>query len=142
MKPTMLTRVLGQMVVMRETDETPLDAEWDAFLKILADNHVRFERMKILVVTDGGGPNFAQRKRLEVVLNGKPVRVAIVTDSAKSRFIASAISLINRQHMGYSLKELPQAYVHLRMTPTECSEAATALQQMERILKPHGKPHG
>lgn len=135
MNRTMVTRVIGQLVVLRENNETPLDAEWDAFLKLLADNRDRFEQMKILVVTDGGGPDYAQRKRLDNTLLGKPVRVAVVTDSAKSRFIASAISLINKQHMGFSMKEMSQAYAHLGMTVAECREAELAIQQMNALLR-------
>lgn len=130
----MVTRKIGTMVVLRENNDTPLDAEWDAFLKLLSDNRNNFERMKILVVTDGGGPNAGQRKRLEVALSGKPVRVAVVTDSAKSRFIASAISLINRDHKGFSMKEISQAYQHLDMTGAECREAEAALKEMEPMI--------
>jgi hypothetical protein len=135
MKRTMVTRVLGQLIVLRENNETPLDSEWDAFLKLLAENRDRFEHIKILVVTDGGGPDYAQRKRLDNTLLGKPVRVAVVTDSAKSRFIASAISLINKQHMGFAMKEMSQAYVHLGMTPAECREAESALPQMTAVIR-------
>jgi hypothetical protein len=135
MKPTMVTRMVGQLVVLRENDATPTDSEWDAFLKILADNWDKFDRLKILVVTDGGGPNAAQRKRLEGVLNAKPIRVAVVTDSAKSRFIASMISLINRQHMGFAMKELVQAYNHLRLTQLERTIAEQALAELSTLIK-------
>ena len=135
MKPTMVTRVVGQLVILRENDSTPLDSEWDAFLKILADNWDKFDRLKILVVTDGGGPNAAQRKRLETVLNGKPIRVAVVTDSAKSRFIASMISLINRQHMGFAMKEIVQAYNHLKMTQMERTVAEQALTELDPLIR-------
>lgn len=135
MKPTMVTRVLGQLVVMRENDSTPLDSEWDAFLKLLADNHDKFERLKILVVTDGGGPNATQRKRLETVLAGKPIRVAVVTDSAKSRFIASMISLINRQHGGFAMKEIVQAYNHLQMTQLERTLADQTLKELTPMIR-------
>lgn len=135
MKPTMVTRMIGQLVVLRENDATPLDSEWDDFLKILSDNWDKFDRLKILVVTDGGGPNAAQRKRLEGVLNGKPIRVAVVSDSAKSRFIASMISLINRQHMGFAMKEIVQAYNHLRMTQIERTVAEQALADLDPLIR-------
>lgn len=133
-KPTMVTRVIGQLVVLRENDDTPLDSEWDAFLKLLADNRDKFERLKILVVTDGGGPNAAQRKRLETVLSGKPIRVAVVTDSAKSRFIASMISLFNRQHGGFAMKEMVQAYNHLRLTQQERTVAEQTVTELNPLI--------
>jgi hypothetical protein len=131
----MVFQRIGSMVVLRENIETPQDSEWDAFLDLLASNREQFAKLKVLVVTDGGGPNAAQRKRLDNVLGGRPIRVAVVTDSAKSRFIASAISLINRDHRGFSSAEIRKAYVHLNMAPEECTQAEAALKQMEPQIR-------
>lgn len=130
MKHTMVTRMIGSMIVLRENEETPLDEEWDGFLKILADNKTNFAKLKVLVVTDGGGPNAQQRKRLEATLGGKPIRVAVVTDSAKSRFIASIISFINKDHRGFAMKEIAQAYDHLQMDKQERVLAEQALKEL------------
>jgi hypothetical protein len=130
MKPTMVTRTIGAMIVLRENTETPLDQEWDAFLKLLVENKTRFPNLKVLVVTDGGGPNAAQRKRLEATLGGRSISVAVVTDSAKSRFIASMISFINRDHRGFGTREIAQAYEHLKLSTQERIEAEAALKEM------------
>jgi len=134
-KPTMVTRIIGSVVILRESNDTPTDEEWDGILRILSDNQANLANLKFLVVTDGGGPNHTQRKRLERVLGGRSVRVAVVTDSAKSRFIASAVSLINRDHAGFSTKEIEGAYEHLRMNPLERRQAEVALREMDPLIK-------
>jgi hypothetical protein len=136
MKTTLVVRTLApSLVVLRESIDTPFDEEWDAFLRLLKDNRENFAKLRILVVTDGGGPNAAQRKRLDAVLAGRPVRVAVVTDSAKSRFIASAISLINRDHRGFSRAEIDGAYDHLALSPMERRLAETSVKEMTPLLK-------
>lgn len=120
---------------MRESLDTPLDEEWDAFLGLLSQNQGNFAKLRILVSTNGGGPNAAQRKRLDTVLAGRPIRVAVVTDSAKSRFIASAISLINRDHKGFSIAEMEGAYDHLALSPSERRLVDAALKEMDPMIR-------
>jgi len=135
-KPTLINRTPApNLVVSRETFDSPRDEEWNDFLKLLERQGDNVEKLRILVVTDGGGPNSAQRARLEAVLKGRSVRVAIVTDSAKSRFIASAVSLFNRDHGGFSKAEIKSAYAHLRLNPHECRLVEQALQEMEPLIK-------
>lgn len=134
-KPTLVTKTVApNLLVMRETFDTPRDEEWNAFLRLL-EACEDIERVRLLVVTDGGGPNSAQRSRLEGVLKGRSMRVAIVTDSAKSRFIASAISLFNRDHRGFSRAEMAGAYAHLRLTAVESRQVEFALRDMEPMIK-------
>ena len=134
-KPTLLTRTAApDVVVLRETFDNPRDEEWDDFLRLL-DRSRDLAKLRILVITDGGGPNAAQRARLQTVLKGRAVRVAIVTDSAKSRFIASAVSLFNRDHRGFSRAEIPIAYSHLQLTASECRAVEATLQELEPLIK-------
>lgn len=119
------------MIVLRENEDTPADEDWDAFLAMLVHDRERFPKLKILVLTEGGGPSAEQRKRLKVALDGRPVRVACVTDSVKVRFIASSVALLNRQIRTFSKQELPGAYTHLGMTAAEQKIAAAVLDEME-----------
>lgn len=135
-KPTLVNRTAApNLVVSRETFDSPRDEEWNDFLKLLEAQGDNVDKLRLLVVTDGGGPNSAQRTRLETALKGRSVRVAIVTDSAKSRFIASAVSLFNRDHRGFSKAEMSAAYAHLMLTPQECRLVEAALREMEPLIK-------
>ena len=122
------------MIILRENASTPDDRDWDGFLEVLIKNRDQFEKMKCLVVTDGGGPNAAQRKSLEAALDNRPLRVAVVTDSPKARFIASMITFLNRDHRGFSKKEIGEAYVHLGMSKEEQLRAKEILRELEPLV--------
>ena len=133
-KLSLAVRTVGQMILLRENGSTPVDADWDGFLDILIKNRENFQNLKCLVVTDGGGPNAAQRKRLETALAGRPLRVAVVTDSPKARFIAAMITFLNRDHRGFSKQEIGEAYVHLGMSKAEQSQATEVLRELEPLV--------
>jgi hypothetical protein len=119
MTANLVVRALETLLVLCENDKTPSDKEWDGFLAMLPQNSEHYQKLRILVLTTGGGPDRTQRERLDKTLAGRPIRVAVVSDSAKVRFIASAIALINRDHRGFSTKELSLAYDHLNLSTSE-----------------------
>jgi hypothetical protein len=129
-KRGMYCRVVGSMIVIRQNKETSTDQDWDLFLDLLVERRPNFATLKILVVTDGGGPSMAQRKRLEVALDGKPVRVAVVSDSMKTRFIVSSIALLNRDMSSFRANEMSQAYDHLNLTLDERRTAKTTIEEL------------
>lgn len=136
MKRSLISAVVGSMIVLRENQNTPLDRDWDDFLQILREHRVNNERVRILVVTDGGGPSGPQRKRLEEALGGRSFRVSVVTDSAKVRFIVSSIALLNRDIKTFAKAELRGAFEHLRLEPTEQEVAKREIARLERDLDP------
>jgi hypothetical protein len=134
-KRGMFCRVVGSMIVIRQNKETSSDQDWDDFLDILVAHRGDFARLKILVVTDGGGPSVAQRKRLEVALDDKPVRVAVVSDSMRTRFVVSSIALLNPEMSSFRVTEMSQAYDHLSLTLDERSQAKTTLEQLSARIR-------
>lgn len=133
-KRSLLFQKIGAMIVLRENNQTPTDDDWDAFLRVLAANRENFPSLKILVVTDGGGPNAAQRKRLQAALGGRPVRVAVVTDATIVSFIVSSIALLNHEIRSFSRNQLSAAYAHLNLSPSEQKLAMEAIQTMEPLV--------
>jgi hypothetical protein len=136
MKRSLVTAVVGSIIVLRENQNTPTDRDWDDFLQILREHRANNERVRILVVTDGGGPSSAQRKRLEEALGGRSFRVSVVTDSAKVRFIVSSIALLNRDIKTFSKAEIKGAFEHLRLDPTDQETAKNEIRKLERDLDP------
>lgn len=135
LKRGMFCRVVGSMIVIRQNKETSSDQDWDDFLDMLVEHRANFASLKILVVTDGGGPSQPQRKRLEVALDGKPVRVAVVSDSMKTRFIVSSIALLNRDMSSFRASEMTQAYEHLGLTFDERRVAKTTIQELSPRIR-------
>ena len=133
-KRSLLVRVVESLIVLRENSATPTDRDWDEFLEILAANRSNFQHIKILVATDGGGPSSDQRTRLSVALGGRPVRVAVVTDSIKVRFIVSSIALLNSEIATFSKSELSEAYKHLSLTLHEVKLVELAIREMTPLV--------
>jgi hypothetical protein len=118
------------LLVLRENAYTPTDTDWDDFLRVLVENRANFAKLRILVRTEGGGPNVAQRKRLQTALDGRPIRVAVVTNSLPVRFLVSSIALLNREIRSFANDEIASAYEHLGLSPAEQRLAERVLAEL------------
>jgi hypothetical protein len=128
MPTNLVTRSIASLLVLRENAETPSDPEWDDCLRQLKTMGPDFSKVKVLVVTEGGGPTPAQRSRLSAVTGGKTLRSAVVTESVRVRFIVSSVALFMPAIASFGVDEINRAYEHLRLD----------LQQrvmLERVLK-------
>jgi hypothetical protein len=68
--------------------------------------------LRSLVVSDGGAPNAVQRKQLSAVVDGKPMRSAVLTtvlSNSIKRGIATAISWTNPQFGFYRPEQVYDA---------------------------------
>ena len=133
-KRSLVVRTVESLIILRENSTTPTDRDWDEFLEILAANRPDFPKIRILVKTDGGGPSTEQRKRLSIALGGMPVRVAVVTDSIKVRFIVSSIALLNSEIATFNNKEIAQAYQHLSLDRREQRLVELAIAEMSPLV--------
>ena len=132
--PNMVTRSLGSMLFLRESALPPSDAEWNQCLRLLSEHRSDWSKVKVLVVTEGGGPTVAQRKSLSSLVEGHPIRVAVVTESTKVRFIVSSAALFLREIASFSPRELHLAYAHLKMSVTEQTSADKILDEMSAAV--------
>jgi hypothetical protein len=134
-KPRQVTRKVGSLVILREGRSDPHDAEWDVTLGILAEHRHEIDQIKVLVLSDGGGPTQAQRKRLERTLEGKPIRVAVVSDSMKVRFICSSVALFTSNLSSFRVAELKEAYAWLDLTAEERQLAQQNIAAMRDLVE-------
>lgn len=130
------TRRLGRVVVVRQNAEPPSDQEWAQFLEILREGRADFERLRVLVLTEGGGPNAAQRESLARTLAGKTVRVAIVTDSIAVRFTVTVIALFHKDIRSFLTSELRKAHAHLGLQLEEVVAVERELATLAALLRP------
>ena len=130
MKKTLDFRTLGSLMILRESNDTPTDPDWDAFLAELRVQRPNFKAMRIIVFTDGGGPTSAQRKRLAEALGGSSVQVAVVTDRTAVRFIVSSIALLNKSISTFSVKETTKAYEWLKLSLSDRRLVDAAVSDM------------
>jgi len=134
MKPRQVTRKVGSLVLLREGKQDPTDAEWEETLQVLADAREEIEKIRVLVVSDGGGPTQAQRKRLQITLAGKPIRAAVVSDSMKVRFICSSVALFTSNLASFRSSEMTGAYDWLGLSPRERQLARTTIEQIHNLV--------
>ena|SRR6188768_3912737 len=131
---TMAWRVVGTVLVVTETEDSPSDGEWNAFIADTMQYRKRVNEMRVLIITDGGGPNSSQRVLIKTAIAGKPFRSAVVSDSIKLRFIAAAIMLISKNHASFTTPEWRRAYDHLSLNAEERRGIDVALREMRAQL--------
>jgi hypothetical protein len=143
MKRSLVTSVVGSVLLLVENNDTPADWEWDETLGMLrelkAKSDVSGEQPRVLVVTLGGGPNATQRRRLEEVLGGVSLPVAVVSDSLKMRFITAAVTLFNSGHKAFSTAERLEAYKHLKLATSQTRQLEASIAQMQKLVQPEPK---
>ena len=127
-----LFRVTGSVMVIRQGTEPANEHEWRGLLTELGQRDLT--KLRVLIATDGGGPSAEQRSSLKVTMAGRSVRTAVVSDSMKIRFTIATIALINREHHGFSNRELSQAYEFLQLTPAERGDTEDTLRQLGNLL--------
>jgi hypothetical protein len=125
-------RSFERLMVVRDSRDTPSDADWDAFLDGLDRYRTEFDTLRVVVFTEGGGPNADQRKRLKHTLGGASFPVAVITESVKVRFIATSIALINRYLCSYAPEEVHKAYDFLKLDARDRRRVDEALVEMGR----------
>ena len=125
-----------ELIILYQTDKTPLDDEWDTYLAAL-QGAAKAERFRSIVVTDGGYPSRAQRARMMSKTRERPTRVAVISSAASVRFVVSAIALINPNIKAYSAKEYPGAFEHLQLSP---AQGAVVLASIEKLARKLGVP--
>src|SRR5258708_1478611 len=135
MKRNLITSSVGSLLILRQSEDDPTDAEWDESLRqlnVLLRTHG--SKVAALVYTDGGTPSIVQRKRLQEALEKTPIRAAVVSDNVKARFTSSTVALANRNHRSFSIAELETAFIHLGLTPQQRRAAEVALATMSSSL--------
>ena len=88
------------------------------------------ESMRTIVVTDGGGPSFAQRLRLNDVLKGRPVYTSVVSQSVFVRGIVSALRVFNPRIRCFPPESTEEAFQHVRLTRAETRVVERVIQSL------------
>ncbi|MEZ4307331.1 MAG: hypothetical protein R3F14_04710 [Polyangiaceae bacterium] len=105
-------KILGNLHILVAGPNPPTDAEWHTYVEaVKAEEHrgLDLTEMRTLVITDGGGPNAAQRKMVNDVLRGRTTRVATVSGSPFFRGIVTALTWFNPEMRLYSPDKVTSA---------------------------------
>jgi len=109
----MAIKVIDRLFLVVYGAANPTDEEWNDYLDQVA--HHGIDRTMQLIRTDGGEPTSAQRDKLNRLLGGRPVPVAVVTGSARVRLTVTALSWFNRQIRAFPVTGLRDAIAYLEI---------------------------
>lgn len=130
----MLHGQFGDTMTMVHTADAPTDEEWEAMLA-----HYRAHRApRVIVFTEGGGPNTLQRGRLNDTLAGTVVKTAIVSASQVIRGVVTALSWFNPGIRSFSPDRAAQALSYLGVPPGEHDRHMQQVVMLSRQLRPEG----
>src|SRR5687767_3375736 len=88
---TMVVGFVGRYVVFVHGKAAPGDDEWEQSLSFYREAPDA-RQVRALVYTEGGAPNAAQRAKLNAVLGGRKLPIAVLTTSSIARAAGTAIS--------------------------------------------------
>jgi hypothetical protein len=106
-------KVMDQLFIVVYGTGNPSDEEWERYLDLVARHGV--ELTVQLISTDGGEPTGAQRRRLNAMLGGRMVPVAVVSDKPSVLRTVSVLSWFNRKIKAFPASALDEALAHLEI---------------------------
>src|SRR5262245_39341216 len=109
--PAQGTAVLLGLVV--HSPKPPNDEEWNAYFTAVRQRENELPKIRTLVLTEGGGPNSAQRKVINDFLGGRQTPVVLVSSSAMIRGVTTALSWFNPLVKSCSPEQIDAAFDYL-----------------------------
>jgi hypothetical protein len=133
----MMTVEGGEAMVFLHTARAPSQEEWAHSMQMLerAASTGSFSRIRVLVVTDGGGPDVVMRSELQALFKkqGHSPKTAVVTTSVLSRGIVTAVSWFNPNIKAFAPIHFGQALEHIGL-PRAATRLLRELAEMEGEL--------
>ncbi len=146
MKANMCSRLVNvrenDVICLLHTDRAPTQAEWSAAIALANDYAARGDvrRLRVLAITDGGGPNLEMRDeagRFYRTHHFMP-KVAAIMTSVFARGITAAASLLNPHVRAFSPRQFAEALTHLELPLSSRPRLLNEVADMERVLGPNG----
>jgi hypothetical protein len=126
-------RQVGRLFVVVHSETSPTDVEWDAQIRTFTAGR---GPIRILVHTEGGAPNAAQRGRLTALLKGRDLAVAVLTNSALARAAGVALRWIRPQLRLFAPSEIERALDYVGSAGQERADVRAALDDLKAKLNP------
>ena len=120
-------RNYGRFNVAAHGDAPPPDDEWDTVL----DHYRNQSSVRVLVHTENGAPTAAQRVRLNSVLKGRDMAVAVLTASPLARAAGMALRWFRPEIRLFAPTELEAALDYLGASGGERVELARTLEDLK-----------
>jgi hypothetical protein len=111
-------RQVGDMIVWVTGKEAPTASEWKSYIDLAIplgkSLKTRSEPLRVLVISDGGAPNSAQRAEFVDASRGLQVRTAVISNSSFVRGVAAVFSWFDVNNKVFAPRDLAGAFAFLR----------------------------
>jgi hypothetical protein len=134
MPRNMVWRRRDAYLIVVSSSEPPTELEWGGYLRDVESWSP--EIAGILIYSEGGGPNGAQRRRMREVQSREQrlsIRTAVVCNSLLVRGIVKAIGLFNPRIQAFRLDALRDAIAYIGAV-LSMDEILAELEQQRRRL--------
>lgn len=111
---TLLFERLADLVLLVHGESEPTDEEWDGYVSMLQDTSRAHGAIRLLVLTDGAGPNVTQRKRISEFEGD--LSTTVVTRSRVARGIVTAIGWLGANIKAFPPEQIGDAFRYLDIT--------------------------
>jgi hypothetical protein len=129
----------GDVVIALDDEGDVTDAEWNGFCAALADGAARhggrYDKVFVLVVSDGGSTTTEQRERLKRQLDGQPLRAAVLSHSQRVRHVVNAIGWFARDTRCFAPEEAGAWLLHVPLDRRERAVVRRAIQALQGNVK-------
>jgi hypothetical protein len=136
MKKTMVAKVIDRLFLVVYGTANPTDEEWDAYLELVKRHGI--DRTMQLIFTEGGEPSAPQRRKLNELLGGHPVPVAVVSGSVRVRGTVTALSWFNRKIRAFPPSAMHDAIAYLEIPASRQDLIEREMQKLRGELGRRG----
>jgi hypothetical protein len=140
-----IVRLVGagenDVLLFLHNPRAPSTKEWDDALAIMKRYAITndFRRLRVLVVSDGGGPDAAMRGQLQELFKSREhsLRTSVITTSLVGRGIVAAVSWFHPHIKAFSPRSFAGALAHLGLSSATSPRLLREFSEMERELSPN-----
>jgi stage II sporulation SpoAA-like protein len=133
---TVLFETFDDFVLLVRAPGSIPDQAWDGFLSACSSAMERNEgSVRVLVISEGGGPNAAQRMRaFDRGWRQNRSLVAVVTDDAMTRGISTVFAWFGMNIKAFSSRRSADAFDFLRCNAAEIATLKAAIWRLQSKL--------
>jgi len=136
---TIAYELVGNCFVLVVGRNNPADLEWDKYLSFVQGHLKPGSSPVTLVSSSGGGPTPAQRERLNKMTKTvgveKTLKVAVLTESAIVRGIATALSWFVSGYKAFPPDEIGDALDFLGVSGTTAAQVKLLVPNLQKQVR-------
>lgn len=123
-----------RVLILAHSKEAPSAEEWDEY--VASARKWRSEIRALLVLSDGGGPNAAQRAALDEALGleNHTAKTAVVTVSMMARGIVTAIGWFSKGIKAFSTNQISAALDYLEIPKVDHEGVLAEVKRLRERL--------